>query len=230
MQDKAKALLGRGIYTVTEASQLTDIEPARLLRWLRGYEFKLGGEKRKSDRVIHGELPVIEHSYALSFLDLQEARCIAEFRKRKVGWPALRAAHGRAREAMQIDHPFSTGEFKTVGRRVMWDAANEEGDAVLLDVVKNQTTFRLFLAPYLRGLEFLNDQPVKWFPLPGSKRVVVDPQRAFGRPIVTKRGVPTDIIARAYRAEKSYIKVSRWYEVDLPSVRDAVRFEHDLAA
>ncbi|MBI5504220.1 MAG: DUF433 domain-containing protein [Deltaproteobacteria bacterium] len=224
------AFLGRGIYSVQEAAALTGVSARRLRRWLLGYEFRLHGEPRLSEKILDGELPSINGTSALSFLDLQEARCIAEFRKRGVGWQSLREAHTRGQSDLRTSHPFGTGQFKTVGRRLMWDAATEENDGILLDIARSQTSFRSVLAQFLRGIEFLNDRPVRWFPLSGSKRIVIDPRRNFGRPIVKERGVPTAILAQSYDAEGSFEKVSRWYEVDIRSVKDAVRFEHDIAA
>jgi uncharacterized protein (DUF433 family) len=223
-------LLASGIYSVPEASALTGISTDRLRRWLRGYEFKLRGEKRPSRHVFKGDLPILDDTLALSFLDLQEARCIAEFRRRHVGWRALREAHLVGQTELGTRHPFATGQFKTLGRRLMLDAASKQKDGVLLDLAKSQHSFRVVLAPYLRGLQFLNDRPVRWFPLAGSERVVLHPEREFGRPIVRKRGVATSILMRSYKVEKSYEKVARWYEVDLRSVKDAVRFELAIAA
>ena len=199
-------------------------------RWLLGYEFRLHGEKRLSSKVFKGDLPIMDDTPALSFLDLQEARCIAEFRKRHVAWRTLREAHIQGQKALNTTHPFATGQFKTIGHQLMHDAATKSNDGALLEVAKSQHAFRIVLAPYLRGLKLLNDRPAWWFPLSNSKLVVLDPKRQFGRPIVSKRGVPTSILMRAYKAERSYEKVARWYEVDLRSVRDAVRFENDLAA
>jgi len=233
MSDRSTTpLLGRGIYTVPEAARLGRIPPASIRRWLRGYYFTKDGAKVFSEKVIRGELPIIDDTLALSFLDLLEARCLHAFRARGVGWRTLREAHGKAREAMDTDHPFSTGQFKTVGRRVMRDFATENGDPMLLDIVRQQPAFREFLRPYLRGLDFLPGAqfPARWFPLDGTKRVVIDPARAFGHPIVSERGVLTSILARAYAAEGSYDKVARWYEVDVRSVKDAVEYEHALAA
>src|SRR5262249_52740446 len=159
-------------------------------RWLRGYHFGLRGALPTfSAPIIVGELPVIDDVIALSFLDLQEARCLEEFRKRGVGWKMLRDMHLKARAALRTDHPFSTGQFKTVGRRIMRDFATETGDAILLDLAKDQASFRELLQPYLRGLEFLPNSafPARWYPMAGTKRVVIDPRRSFGHPIVAKR-------------------------------------------
>jgi uncharacterized protein (DUF433 family) len=223
------SLLGLGIYSVPDAAHLTGIEAATLHRWLRGYHYARHGAKIPSDRVIHGELPTLDRTFAMSFLDLQEARCLQEFRKRQIGWKRLRDVHEKARIALGTNHPFSTGQFKTVGREIMRDFADEHGDQVLLDIARDQTAFREFLQPYLRGLRFIGNFPALWFPLESSARVVIDPKRSFGRPVVSKRGVPTSVLARSYKVEKSYERVARWYEVDLPSVKDAVAYEKRLA-
>ncbi len=65
----------------------------------------------------------------------------------------------------------------------------------------------------------------------GEKRLVVlDPTRNFGRPIVARHGVPTEILANAAKATGSVAEVARWYEVSEREIQDAVEFEQRLAA
>jgi uncharacterized protein (DUF433 family) len=224
------SLVGLGVYSINDAARLTRIEPRRLRRWFSGYEFKLRGVPTTSERVVTSELPTLNGDFALSFLDLQEARCIAEFRNRGVGWPSLRRAHEQGQKELGTSHPFCSGRFKNIGRVMMYDAGDEEGDNVLLDIARNQRSFRSVLAPLLNGLEFLNDRPVLWYPMARSARVVIDPRRSFGVPIVRSEGVQTKILEQSYRAEGSYRRVSSWYDVDIRDVKDAVRFEESLAA
>jgi uncharacterized protein (DUF433 family) len=225
-------LLGVGIYSVPEASRLTRISTYRLRRWLRGYIYTTSSGRHAMPHVIHGELPAFDGALALSFLDLQEARCLDEFRKRGVGWRTLRDVHERACERLNIHHPFSTGQFKTVGRDVVHEYAEQAGDRRLLDMSLNQEMFHSVLEPYLRGLEFSGDSefPNRWFPFEETPRVMLDPEHGFGRPVVTRFGVATDVLARAYRAEGTYDKVARWYDVDVASVEQAVAYEQYLAA
>jgi uncharacterized protein (DUF433 family) len=58
----------------------------------------------------------------------------------------------------------------------------------------------------------------------------VDPARAFGRPIVANRGVPTEVLANAVKVEASIEKVAQLYDVLLVEVREALHFEQRLAA
>ena len=222
--------LGRGIYTVPEAARMVRIPSARLRRWFRGYKFAHAGSPREMPVVIRGELPIIGGSLALSFLDLQEARCVQEFRARRVGWPALRRAHAKACTLLGTGHPFSTGQFVSAGREIMWESARREKDPILLELSKDQFSFDRVLKGYLQPLKFAENHPVLWYPLDDSERVVIDPKRSFGAPIVTPRGVPTAILARAVRAEESVSLVAEWYAVDIPCVEDAVRYEQLLAA
>src|SRR3990172_10224197 len=122
---------------------------------------------------------------------------------------------------------FSTRRFKTDGRSIFAQLVNEAtGEPALIDIVKTQYAFHKVLEPFLHGLEFdESDQAFRWWPLGLKRCVVIDPQRSFGQPIVNKEGVPTSILARAFRAAgESVAAVTAWYEVEPRSVRDAVEY------
>jgi hypothetical protein len=44
------------------------------------------------------------------------------------------------------------------------------------------------------------------------------------------RSVPTVILARAMKVERSVERVSRWYDVPIATVRAALEYEHQIAA
>jgi uncharacterized protein (DUF433 family) len=62
------------------------------------------------------------------------------------------------------------------------------------------------------------------------RSIVIDPSRAFGRPIAAETGIPTEVLATAVAVDGSPEKVARLYEVLPSAVRDALRFERALAA
>ena len=112
------------------------------------------------------------------------------------------------------------------------DLVQETGAESLLDLVKSQYAFKSVVEPFLfEGLEFaaLGIEPVRWWPLGMDRRVVLDPERSFGQPIVDPESVPTSVLARAFKAEGSIQAVADWYKVDPRAVEDAVEFEHKLA-
>ena len=101
----------------------------------------------------------------------------------------------------------------------------------LVDLKRRQGVFRAVVEPSLRDLEFDADVVARWFPLGmGRRSIVIDPARAFGRPVAAEAGVPTEVLAGAVAVEGSPEKVARLYEVSPAAVRDALRFEQALAA
>ncbi len=82
-----------------------------------------------------------------------------------------------------------------------------------------------------KSIEFSQeDEALRWFPMWPQKKIILDPQRSFGRPIIVDGSVPTDILAEAVKVEKSIKGVAHWYEVPITAVREAVKFEQKLAA
>lgn len=224
-------LLGVGIYSVAEAARLTNVAPARIRRWIKGYAFKgARGDTHKSPPVWRGQHPIVDGEVALGFLDLLEIRFVDAFLRSGVRWPTIRLAEQHASELFKTDHPFATNRFKTDGRSIFVQIKDESGDKALVDIARNQYAFQEVVAPCFIGLEFSDEQAIRWWPLGLKRRIVLDPTRCFGQPIVSKEGVPTRILALAYEAEQSEVAVARWYRVDQRSVRDAVEFEKKLAA
>jgi len=225
------SLLGVGIYSVPEAARLTGVSSQRIRRWLQGYEFRSAGETRRSPAVWTPDLPVIGGVLALSFRDLMEIRFVDAFLERGVSWKTLRAAEAAAAMEIHSSHPFSTRKFKAYGRTILYEFATAEGERRLLELVEGQYNIPAVVGPHLySGVVFSKSRAVKWFPLAGSQRVVLDPKRSFGQPIVVPESVPTKILAQAFRAEGSIERVARWFVVDPQSVEDAVEYENKLAA
>ena len=74
-------------------------------------------------------------------------------------------------------------------------------EAGLLEIVRRQQVFAQIVRPFLKELEFAKGKDlVRWWPLGTQRQVVLDPTRNFGRPIVNRRGVPTEVLARATAA------------------------------
>ena len=222
------ALLRLGIYTIPEAARLTRVPFASIRRWTHGYAFRKGGERRWSPPLVVPQLDPVDEIPAVSFLDLQELRFLHAFRSRGASWQTLRVAHERAKERIGHSHPFSTGRFRSAGREILTEVAVSEKDRALENVVSRQLVFKKFITPYLRGLEFDDQIVIRWYPR-RDRRVIIDPKRNFGQPVV-REGVPTRILASSYRVEGSVERVARWYDVEDASVRAAVDFERRLAA
>lgn len=231
MSTRTKSLLGLGIYSVPEAARLTRVAPKRIKRWVEGYSFQHRGEARSSAPLWPREIE--SDDLVLSFRDLLEVRFVDAFRRYGVSWKVIRIAAERAAEIVEDSHPFSTKKFKTDGRSIFADIVHDTGKPGLLDLHQDQWALKDIVDPFLfEGVEFSRAgiEPVRWWPLGANRRVVIDPARSFGQPIVDPESIPTTILARAVKAEGSIDAVARWYLVSPKAVEDAVEFERHLSA
>ena len=223
-------LIGIGIYGVTEAARLTGVSSACIRRWLRGYSYATTGGPRESAPVFAKTMELIDGEMALSFLDLIEVRIVNSLRAHKISWKLIRMAERHAREVFKTDHPFAMKKFKTDGRSIFADLRKTHGERPLIDLADNQLTFRKVIEPHLKDIDFDGENhAARWWPMGAGHRVLLDPKRCFGQPIV-REGVPTSVLARAVKREQSVETVAKWFEVQVRAVRDAIQFERDLAA
>jgi uncharacterized protein (DUF433 family) len=225
-------LIGRGIYSLTEAERLTGVSRRTIRRWTQGDRYWIRGRPRRMDPVIATQLKKIGGESVIDFSDLIEVRFLDAFRQHGVSAHAIRIAALRARELIGRPRPFSTQIFKTDGQTILAQLARGSDDPVLIDLVRDQVEFESVVSPLLyAGLEFNTlDEPERWWPLGLDRQVVLDPRRGFGAPITPREGVPTRVLADAFRAERSIAFVAGMYNVDDAAVADAVEFEKRLTA
>lgn len=230
--DVSKALLGIGIYSVPEASRLTGVSEASIRRWLWGYRYLHEGRTRASEPLWTPAIPVIDHSKALGFRDLIEILFVARFRQRGVSLATIRRTIDRAIEVLESPYPLSSLKFKTDGRRILADVVEDPDERrYVYDLLTGQMLLENFFDRLYVGLDYSElDELQRWWPLGKDRRVVLDPHRSFGDPVVAEEGVPTSVLAKAWEAEKSVDAVSYWYGVSPEAVQDAVDYEQRLAA
>lgn len=223
--------IGRGVYSLSEATVLTGVNRHRIRRWTLGYRFNYRGVTQTMPPIIGQEL-LGDGLPMLSFADLIEIRFLDAFRRHGVSSKALRIAAQRAKELLGRHHPFSTQIFRSDGRTVLAEITQEAGDKTLLDIVSDQYVFEKVIDPYLySGLEFNEaKEPTRWWPLGRHRSIVIDPQRSFGAPILARTGLPTKIVSKAVNAEQPADFVAKWYDLRLEEVQDALEFETKLAA
>lgn len=224
------AYLGVGIYSVPEAARLTGLAPQRIRRWVRGYRYRQGDQTREKEPLWQTQHSAIDDELSLGFLDLMEVRFVNAFVELGVSLQSIRRAIEKASTYFDDNHALCHYEFLTDGRTIFLSAAEDEDDPELLDLVRSQFAFKKILQPYLRGLEYEDQMLARWWPLGRRRSVVIDPARSFGRPIGARSSVPTDLLAKAVTREGNVELVSRWYDVSLREVADAVAFEKSLAA
>lgn len=223
-------MIGKGLYTIGEVATFTGIPTGQVRRWLCGY---------RSSNQTYPPLWVSELSdsplpQAFSFHDLLEVRVVHAFRHHGVSLSTIRKACQHAREYFERSYPFTCQRFLTDGRTVFAEILEQPGEAEdtqLLDMVRKQYVFEKVVRPSLRaGIEYdESGSAQRWFPTDRKRRIVLDPARNFGKPILTESGVPTEALFAAYRLEQDSRRVAAIYEVPVADVEIAIRYEQQLS-
>ncbi|PJZ78108.1 DUF433 domain-containing protein [Leptospira neocaledonica] len=223
--------LGKGIYSVSEASRLSNVSPQRIFRWVRGYNYGSALLKIRMEPIWNRDYTVIEKHYSLSFQDLIEIRFINAFRTYGISWRTIRAAAIRAAQILEISHPFSTKRFYTDRKTILLRVAKESENIELIDLAENQYAIDEILTPHLyEGLDFSElDVAQRWWPIGRQKHVVIDPNRNFGKPIVENYNIPTETIFSLYKNNPSSKSIADWFEIEEEYIKHAIEFEKSIA-
>jgi uncharacterized protein (DUF433 family) len=217
---------GVGAYTIPEAARLVGMTPARLRRWIYGYEYE-GGEGSQP-ALWHPQYDPEDDGQLIGFRDLIETRIVEGLRRAGFGLPTIRSCITAARDILGDEHPFSTTAFKTDGRKLFLDIAGTVEDAVMYDLRSRQRVFREVVLPSLSGLDFGPDVAERWWLVPGRRTIVADPERSFGQPIIAETGLLTSRVLQELKAEGTPERVAKLYQLPVRSIRDAIQFEHEL--
>lgn len=218
-----QAILGNGIYGLPEASRLLGVSRPRAAAWFR----KWHGSDQPS--LFVSDYADFKHP-AISFLDLVDAAAsITLINKHHVSVQMVRRLHRRLSRAWKTKHPFAHEEFTDQsGRQVFCTLASEDGETRLLEILENQYAIPQVLLPFLNRVEYNRDTKMAQV-LTLMGRVVADPRRRLGKPIVKGTGLQTAILSECYAATSSYDAVADWYNVSIEDVEEAVRFETEFS-
>ena len=226
--------IGHGVYSLAEASRLTKVPVRNIERWARGYHYTYRGTERFSPPIIGTGLGQRGKEPILEFRDIMEIRFLSAFRAAGVSWHVIRRVAAKVHQHIKHTHPFATKIFRTDGSHILLELIRfDEKDHQLVDLLNDQFEWEKLVRAYLieEKVEFNDEEePSRWWPLGVSRQVVVDPDRAFGAPIVATQGVPTYLLAKGVGLENDVSAVARWYRVEEDAVRDAVDFENGVRA
>lgn len=212
-------ILGKGIYSVSEASRLSGVSVQRIYSWF-------SRANRWGQPIINGDFVASEH-VCLSFLDLIDTLIVGKLREKGVSLQHLRQVHSILIKELKTPHPFCRRELLTDGRKI-FIGLSDGIDENLRELLTGQHAFPEILKPILHSVEYDLDSLLarRW---QIGKGVIVDPKIQYGKPIIADEGIPTVVLASAYYANHENIKdVAEWYGVSRASVRTAVEFEQRI--
>ncbi len=229
--------LGIGIYSRADAARLLHVTPSRLRRWVGGYtyisKYWQEPERRPRPPVVRTDLPVIDDTIALSFLELMELRVVKGLIDGGVSLQGVRAAHTLCAQEFGTARPFASRRVYTDGRRVFTALSrDDDSDVIELSEAKRlQIIFGEVIQPFLQEIAFDEQSSLasRWWPMGRPTPIILDPRIAFGSPVIEGTAIRTYVAARM-AGRSAPAAVADAFEIELGHVEAAVEFEEQLAA
>ncbi len=239
-RDVFRNLVGVGIYTRAEAARLLGLSPSRVASWVRGYRYTWGPkDRRKHGRqpaVIQTDLPIVDSTIAVSFLELMELKVVRRFRNEGIPLQTVRVAWQHAARAFDTQHPFADRRVFTDRGRIFMAVEDDRQEVpqLVLEISSRKRPFQLIAGPIfaesLQEVEFDDATNLvrQWWPLGRGVPIVLDPRIAFGAPVVSGTRIPTSTLA-LYTIGNSVPAVADAFSLEPSQVDAAVGFEAELA-
>ncbi len=224
-----------GLFTVTEAAVYLGVPPSTFQTWVRGYERRSPGHKPVVGKAIVASVSVPLGHPNIPFIGLAEGLVLAAFRKAGVPLQRIRPALERLDQEIGLEHALASKRLYTDGAEVLYDfAAKDEEEAIreLVTVRSGQRVFIPVIRDYLRRITYAPDRWARQVVLPGyeAARVIVDVQRAFGRPIIESARLPVEEVVDRWLAGDSISELVRDFGLTQDHAEDVIRAATRVAA
>lgn len=213
-------------YTLAEAARYLKLAPATLRAWLIGRDYPKGTGKVHSVPLIR---PAKNPPPTLSFWNLIEAHVLRSLRTdHGVKMDALRRAIRYAEQHLEIDRLLLSPALRANAGKLLLD---RYGELIELSA-SGQVAMRHMFEAHLARVEWDAWKfPVRLYPvtstetLTSAQRIAIDPQIAFGRPILAAKGVKTSTIVERMDAGESANDLAEDYDLTPEQIEEAVLYE-----
>lgn len=210
-------------YAVREVARLAGVDRRTVSAWHYGYSSVQG---RRTEKVLSER----ERGTPLSYLQLVEVAFVATLRKLGVSLGKIRIARDYLQTRFQKEYPFAQLELKTDGVEVLKDLSEAEGPWVRLLLVPSahgQTAWAEAIEDRIREFDYdeIRRLAIRWFPRGRGVPVIIDPQIAFGAPILADSKLPTWILRDRLNAGETLEEMEEDFGVPSTSLRHALEFE-----
>lgn len=210
--------LGEGIFLQKDVSQILQLPNKKVQRWLKDfwdgrfacdYTYSFGDEKNK----------------AVNFFTLIEFFTFYHLRKSGLSAQKIQKYHTLLSKELNTIYPFAR-TIHTDGKSIWYESLDE----LIKADGKRQIDFKAILEPFLDKIEFgKNGLATRYFPVPNSKKIVVDPKHQFGQPTIFGRNIKTSTIYNLYKGGEPNENICKLYDLSMKEVKDALLFHNPAA-
>jgi uncharacterized protein (DUF433 family) len=145
----------------------------------------------------------------------------------------IRPAVARLSAEFGLDHALASERVYTDGAELIFEYASSSDDEALLTVVRTgQEHLAEVIRGYLKRIGYGGDGWAERIQLPAytAADVIVDPERAFGQPLVVHGGARVEDLVDRFRAGDGVADIAEDFGVPRHEVEDVIRVATRLAA
>lgn len=213
----------RALFTLRESAAYLDVPTSTLHQWVR-----------PSDGPgLVTIFPRAGRSATVPFVGFAEAYVLSALRHAGVPMQRIRPAVARLSEEFGLDHALASQRVYTDGAELIFDYASASDDDALLTVVRTgQEHLTEVIRGYLKRISYGGDGWAEQIQLPvyTAADVIVDPERAFGQPLVIHGGARVEDLVDRFRAGDRVSHIAEDFGVPQDEVEDVIRVATRLAA
>lgn len=225
MTTAVRDIRNRPAYGPAEAARYLRLPVATLRTWLVGRDYPRAGATATFQPLIQ---PASRQPLQLSFYNLVEAHVLRSLRtEHGVALGELRRAIDYAERKLNLHRLLLSPELRTAAGQVFLDRY-----AKLINLgASGQLAMRRLLEDHLKRVEWDDARfPIRLYPFAGAadrgaeRSIAIDPQVAFGRPIVRRTGVSTAAIADRLDAGETVEALAEDYDLTRDEIEQAVLY------
>jgi len=212
-------------YSVGEAARYLRLPTATLRAWVVGRAYPTSTGTGQFRPLIVLPNRVRGH---LSFWNLIEAHVLRALRtEHGVKLREVRTALGFAEKQLKIDRLLLREELETAAGQLFLD---RYGELINLSA-SGQIALRRVLEAHLKRVARDSSRfPVRLYPFVGEatvddRPIAIDPQIAFGRPVLVRKGITTQAIIERIDAGESVNDLAADYDLKPAEIEEAVLYE-----
>lgn len=216
------------LFLTREAAIYLHVPPSTFQTWVQGYERHNGRGRSTVGAPLVTAVDSPPGSPKIPFIGLAEGLALSAFRRAGVPMQRIRPALERLQYEIGLRHALASDRLYTDGAEILFDYGRQAGEEKIsqLVVVRNQQrVFVPVVEQYLRHITYGPDHWASRVRLPGYEKtpVIVDPKRAFGRPVIQRVRVPVEELVDRWWAGDSIHVLAEDFGLHEAEVEDVIR-------
>lgn len=213
--------IGEGIFLIKDICDITGLPYHKVRHWLLEFWDKRFGKD-------HGHYSYGDSdNRAINFNTLIEFIVFAKLRKEGISAQKIQRYHKALSKELNTAFPFAKSKIQTDGKEVWYEVF---GELSKIDG-KRQLSFKKILSPFLKNIEFDENQIAKrYYPLGKKHKVVIDPNHQFGQPTILGTNIKVYVIYSLYKGKEPKQSICELYDLKMQQVNDAIAYCKKIAA